>query len=270
MCTSKAQIQSIITANSYPDTLLFFCSETVNANTEFPPHHHAWGQIIFVKSGVFVLNVAGQRFLTPSGFALWIPPMILHSSHNHKPTGFRSININHCESMPKRACLLNLSTISHAIIDSFFERKIAAPKTVQDLRLAQVLIDQLAAEPWQHAYLPSTQDKQLAPILKSLEKNPADNTTLAQFAQKVYTTERTLARRCQSELGMSFSQWRQRLRFLYSISLLEQDKSIQTIAFEVGYNSVSAFIAMFKHISGVTPDNYRKNAVYASQHSSNH
>lgn len=245
---------------AYPESLLFFRSEAVNANTEYLPHSHPWGQIICVKSGIFVLDVAQQRFLTPSGFALWIPPNIAHSSHNHKPTWFRSININQCQMMPQQACLLSLSAISHAIIDSFFNRKLKVPQSHEDLRLCQVLIDQLLSEPWQHTYLPSSQDKYLAPILKALERNPADNSTLAQWADKVYTTERTLARRCQTELGLSFSQWRQRLRFLYSVSLLEQGKTVQNIAFDVGYSSVSAFITMFKQIAGVTPDYYRHNA----------
>lgn len=108
-------------------------------------------------------------------------------------------------------------------------------------------------------YLPSSNDKYLAPILKELELDPANNKTLEQWAQTVFTTELTLARRCQQKLGMSFRMWRQRLRFLYSISLLEQDKSIQDIAFSVGYSSVSAFITMFKNIAGVTPDLYRSN-----------
>ncbi|MBI0153559.1 helix-turn-helix transcriptional regulator [Gilliamella sp. W8128] len=127
------------------------------------------------------------------------------------------------------------------------------------LRLGQVLIDQLLMESNLTFYLPSSNDKYLAPILKELELDPANNKTLEQWAQTVFTTERTLARRCQQKLGMSFRMWRQRLRFLYSISLLEQDKSIQDIAFSVGYSSVSAFITMFKNIAGVTPDLYRAN-----------
>ncbi|WP_392566654.1 helix-turn-helix transcriptional regulator [Utexia brackfieldae] len=252
--------QRYASRESYPNSLLFFRSEDVNANTEYLTHHHAWGQIICVKSGVFVLNVAGQRFITPSGFALWIPPHIQHSSHNQAPTRFRSININDCQMMPTQACLLSLTGISHAIIDSFFDRKITVPQSAQDLRLCQVLIDQLLSDPWQHTYLPSSHDKYLMPIFSALERNPADNATLAEWAKRVYTTERTLARRCQTELGITFNQWRQRLRFLFSLSLLEQGKSVQDIAFAVGYSSVSAFITMFKQIAGVTPDCYRHNA----------
>ena len=66
-------------------------------------------------------------------------------------------------------------------------------------------------------------------------------------------------RRCQQELGMAFSEWRQRLRFLHAISLLEQGKTVQSIALDVGYSSASAFIAMFQQIAGTTPERFRRN-----------
>ena len=253
--------QSILTTSNLKP-LLFFHHESFNADTEYSSHHHPWGQVICVKSGIFVLTVKDQRYLAPSGFALWIPPYIEHACFNKKSAWFRTININSYQAMPKNTCLLNLSKLSQAIIDSFFDRNIVQPESEQDLRLGQVLIDQISAEPYHNMYLPNTKDKYLAPILNELERNPADNKTLAQWAKKVFSTERTLARRCQQELGMSFSMWRQRLRFLYSISLLEQGKSIQDIAFSVGYSSVSAFITMFKNISGVTPELYRSNTGY--------
>lgn len=99
-----------------------------------------------------------------------------------------------------------------------------------------VLIDQLRLSPRQQTYLPSSDDKFLAPVLEALEHCPADNTSLAAWAARVYTTERTLSRRCQHDLGMSFSEWRQRLRFLHAVSLLEQGKTVQDVALDVGYS----------------------------------
>lgn len=104
------------------------------------------------------------------------------------------------------------------------------PQSEADLRMCRVLLDQISLAPRQNTYLPTSENKLLAPILSALEKNPADNTPLAHWATQVYTTERTLSRRCQQELGMSFAQWRQRLRFLHSISLLEQGKTVQDIS----------------------------------------
>jgi len=96
------------------------------------------------------------------------------------------------------------------------------------------------------------------PVLEALEHCPADNTSLAAWAARVYTTERTLSRRCQQDLGMSFSEWRQRLRFLHAVSLLEQGKTVQDVALDVGYSSASAFIVMFQQIAGTTPERFRR------------
>ena len=85
------------------------------------------------------------------------------------------------------------------------------------MRLTNVLIDQLKHSPIQKNYLPASKDKFLALILAQLQQTPADNTTLAIWAKLVYSSERTLSRRCQQELRMSFSEWCQRLRFLHAI-----------------------------------------------------
>lgn len=252
--------QRFASTESHPDSILFFRSEEVNANTEFLAHSHDWGQVICVKSGVFALNIGGQRFLAPCGFAIWIPAGMEHSSYNRRPTRFRSINITarFCGEMPEQPCVLNMGTICSAIVESCFERNIMVPIKHADRRLCRVLVDQLSVAPVQHTWLPGSDDKYLAPVLQALEANPSDNTSLAQWAKRVYTTERTLARRCNQELGMSFSEWRQRLRFLYGISLLEQGKTVQDVALEVGYSSASAFIAMFQHNAGTTPERYRR------------
>lgn len=245
--------------NTLPRTL-FFRDETISADTEFLPHSHEWGQLICVKCGVLALNIAGQRFLAPPEFAIWLPAGMEHGCYNRKLARFRSINIAPalCEGLPDSPCLVSLSPIFNAIVDDCFGRNMLEPTTKSELRLCRVLIDQLKAAPLQRTYLPTSQDKFLSPILTELERNPADNTSLAQWAKQVYTTERTLSRRCQQELGMAFSEWRQRLRFLHSISLLVQGRTVQDVALEVGYSSASAFIVMFQQISGTTPERFRR------------
>lgn len=56
---------------------------------------------------------------------------------------------------------------------------------------------------------------------------------------------------------MTFGEWRQRLRFLRAIVLLEQGESVQSIAHGLGYSSASALIVMFQQQAGTTPERYR-------------
>ncbi|MBC8948259.1 MULTISPECIES: AraC family transcriptional regulator [Xenorhabdus] len=242
-----------------PD-ILSFRDEILNADTECQLQTHPFGQLIYVVCGVMEIQVRKQRFLAPPEFCIWIPKNAAHSSYNRKALRFWIIDISpqRTDTLPQQPCIIRLSGIFNAIMVDFFERKIWQPETEKDRRLAQILIDQLELSPRQCTYLPSSKDKLLAPVLQMLERNPADNTSLAEWAKKRYTSERTLSRRCKQELGMSFSEWRQRLRFLYSISLLEQGKSIHEIAFDMGYSSSSAFIAMFQQIAGTTPERFRK------------
>ncbi|MFT4271590.1 MAG: helix-turn-helix transcriptional regulator [Pantoea sp.] len=237
----------------------FMRFEQANAKTEYLPHAHAWGQVIFVKSHVLEMEVEGERLLTPADMPIWIPPGQRHSSYNHRQSLFRTFNLaaDLCDGLPQQACLLNVDAIVHAIMDEFARRELEQPHSAADWRLCEVLVDRLRLAPVHKSYLPGSNDKLLAPILHALQAHPGDNTTLAQWAKRVFTTERTLARRCQQQLNMSFSEWRQRLRFLRAITLLEQGISVQAIAHELGYSSASALIVMFQHQAGTTPDRYR-------------
>jgi AraC-like DNA-binding protein len=64
---------------------------------------------------------------------------------------------------------------------------------------------------------------------------------------------RTLERLFQKETGMTFGKWRQQLRLLHALRLLAGGRSVTAVALEVGYDSTSAFIAMFKRTLGTTP-----------------
>ncbi|WP_238534197.1 helix-turn-helix domain-containing protein [Advenella kashmirensis] len=65
-------------------------------------------------------------------------------------------------------------------------------------------------------------------------------------------------RRCQRDLGMSFVEWRQRLKVLASLARLDRGETVEAIGLDLGYSSASAFISMFRRLMGTTPDEYRK------------
>ncbi|MFO6029556.1 helix-turn-helix domain-containing protein, partial [Pseudomonas aeruginosa] len=159
--------------------------------------------------------------------------------------------------LPATPCTLAISAILKAILSDFAERGVNLPTSAQDLRLARVVMDQLECAQPHDDYLPYGRTPALREVLDALQAEPGDNRSLAQWAQQVHSTERTLARHCQRELGMTFGEWRQRLRFLAAIEALEAGRGIQQIAFDLGYSSPSAFISMFRRLAGTTPEQYR-------------
>ena len=61
------------------------------------------------------------------------------------------------------------------------------------------------------------------------------------------------ARLFQRELGVSFSQWRQQAVLARAIPLLSQGRPLAQVARELGYQSQSAFSAMFRRAFGESP-----------------
>lgn len=233
--------------------------EAFLSNTETRVHSHQWGQVQLIAGGILEMEAEDTRFLAPPHLAIWVPAGTRHKSYNRKPLDYCSLNIaaDMTHAFPTKTSLIKVTPIVTAIIDDFREREISVAETMEDKRLLQVLIDQLATREMQHHFLPTSNHKYLAPILTAVEENPTDSTSLQQWAERVHTTERTLARHCQTELGMSFTEWRLRVRYLHSMNLLRSGHSVKEVALTLGYNQASPFIAMFKKYSGQTPEQYK-------------
>ncbi len=55
---------------------------------------------------------------------------------------------------------------------------------------------------------------------------------------------------------MTFGSWRQRLRLLTAIARLADGRPVTAIAYDLGYESPSAFVAMFRRELGTPPGRY--------------
>ncbi len=239
---------------------LTILNAVLTANTEITPHTHNWGQLNFINNGVIEINIDNEyNLIAPWQYAVWIPPGVLHSSFNKKNTDYCSISIpaNLCHRLPQKTCILEMSEVTRSIIKDLLYRKITALSDRRGINLSQVIIDELATSSTTFTYLPGTDDKYLRPVLDFLKENPGDNRTLNEWAQKVYTSEKTLSRRFKDKLHMPFREWRSRLRFLHSLPMLKTDMTIEEISWRLGYNNTSSFIVMFSKVSGTTPERYR-------------
>lgn len=237
----------------------FLLFDAFPSNTETRSHQHPWGQLQIIMGGLLELQIQGKRYLSPPHLAIWIPAGIKHKSYNRKPINYCSFNITPAlaKNLPNYVCLLTVTTIIEAIIGDLRARNICIAESPADKRLFEVLLDQFASTELLEHFLPVSHHKLLAPLLTALELNPADDTSLKTWAYRVHSSERTLARHCQNELGMNFTEWRLRMRYIYSLELLRCGKSVKEIAFTLGYNQSSPFITMFKKYAECTPEQYK-------------
>lgn len=239
---------------------VYFRYDEFGADTHAVAHRHQWGQLNFTARGVMQLEIDGHVFMSPPNYAVWIPPNALHSCYNRESVVYRSVYIDlaECRTFPDTPCAVSMNEILKAILNDFAERDVTTPVSQPDHNLAQVLLDQLRVAPREADYLPFGYSTAVNQVLGELRANPGDNRSLADWANQVFVSERTLARHLIQELGMSFGEWRQRLRFLVAIEALEQGRSTKELAFDMGYSSGSAFISMFQRHAGCTPEQYRR------------
>jgi AraC-like DNA-binding protein len=100
-------------------------------------------------------------------------------------------------------------------------------------------------------------DRRLQRVCWALLAAPGDPRTLDEWAAWANASPRTLARLFVTETGFTFGAWRQQARLLEAMGRLSGGQSVTDVALDLGYDSVSAFSAMFRRASGVSPRAYR-------------
>ncbi|WP_137896547.1 helix-turn-helix transcriptional regulator [Ramlibacter sp. 2FC] len=241
---------------------IYFRAARMPADASYPRHRHRWGEFVHSFSGVMEVQLQQGHYLIPPQYGLWLPPDVEHRGLNRQEAVHCSLYVapELTGRLPRQVCALTVGPLLRALLDELRQHPPSLPRTPAQERLLQVLLDQLERAEPAGSYLPASDDALLAPVLQALEAQPGDERSVAGWAAFVHTTERTLMRRCQSELGMTLSEWRQRLRVVKAMPLLAAGQTVEAIAQDLGYASTSAFIAMFRRLMGVTPDEYRRGA----------
>jgi transcriptional regulator GlxA family with amidase domain len=109
-----------------------------------------------------------------------------------------------------------------------------------------------------HEQPPAPQGSVLEPLLLWLEDNTARELTLEDIAVQARMSTRTLNRRFREQVGTTPLQWLLRARVRQAQYLLEATgHSVDRIADQVGFGSVTAFRERFKRVVGTSPQAYR-------------
>jgi AraC-like DNA-binding protein/quercetin dioxygenase-like cupin family protein len=227
-------------------------------------HNHAWHQIIFPFKGILQTKVDDTQFVIPHSGMLFIPANTNHESFVMTETQFIGVYLNplFTRHYPSAATAISVTPFLKELI--LYLVDYVNDTTVSEVKISNlltVLIDQMCnPEPYTMTLLLPT-DRRLMIIFKALMDNPKQETKLSGWAKKVGASERTLSRLFTKELGMSFPLWRQHLRLITSLNLLETSLSVQEISYKVGYNADSSYIYAFKQLFKKTPQQYRNSRV---------
>lgn len=223
-------------------------------------HRHPWGQLSYAGRGVVAVSTADAYFVAPPSYAVWIPPGTPHGVRCETGTALRSLYIEPAALPCARAhcAVLAVTPLLRELICAFSEGPVEYDQQGAQGRLVQVLLDQLIAAPAAALSLPWPQDARLQKLCRHLQSHPEAPIGLREFGARLHLSERSLSRLFLQQTGLSFRLWRQRLRLLSALPLLERGDRVTDVALACGYNSMSAFIATFRAQFGRTPGEFAR------------
>ena len=221
-------------------------------------HEHSRAQLLYASSGVMTVNTDRGIWVVPPLRAVWIPAHTRHGIEVSRHLSMRTLYIDPAYYMGPsgECCVIAVSPLLKELLLYAVNLPRLYPLGGQEERLFEVLLDQISSMKTAPLQLQIPVDGRLRKIYARLSDHPGDNRTLEDWGKQVGATGRTLSRHFRSETGMSFAQWRQQIRILEALKRLARKESVTTVAIDLGYDSPSAFISMFKKTVGKTPGQY--------------
>lgn len=221
-------------------------------------HTHQQAQLIYAVGGVVSVTVAAGTWIVPPSRAVWVPAGIEHETRSHAAVRFRALLIDPAQvkGLPGacavvevtpllRELILRLAALAEAPRDAEFSRAVT-----------RLLLMELAFLPIEPLNLPTPRHGQLARFCEWIRSDPARSTSLEEAAGVLHMSRSRFMRLFKRETGLSFAHWRQQARLLQALSLLADGQSILNVAVACGYDSPSAFSAMFRRSLGQSPSEY--------------
>ena len=222
-----------------------------------PPHRHPEGQLFGATRGVLSVGTDAGLWVVPASHAVWVPPHQRHSLRSHGPFDGGSVYVRGpaCADLPATTCAIRCTGLLREAIARAATWQGPALDASQQ-RIADLILDEIRTAPRETPGLPLPTDGRLMRIARALLDDLADPRGLDAWAAYGALSARSLSRRFLAETGFTFADWRQRARLMRAIEMLAAGTPVTTIALDLGYDSVSAFIAMFRRAHGVTPARY--------------
>lgn len=224
---------------------------------EVEAHSHDWGQLAYASEGIMIVSTPEGSWTIPPARAVWIPPNVEHWISIPGPGAFfRSVytRADHSHDLGPRCRVLRVTSLLRELIIRASAMPLEYDEDGSEGRLMTVIIDQIREmreeEP---LYLPMPRDRRLLRLAQAMVREPGVRLGLEEAAAQAGASARTLARHFSAETGLTFGEWQRRLSLVTAVEKLAAGQPVTAVALDLGYESPSAFIAMFRRTLGASP-----------------
>lgn len=226
-----------------------------------PEHHHPEDQLVFASKGIMTIYTKEGMWVIPPLRAVWIPAGTPHRVAMTGSASMRTLYLRPrlISAMPRGCVVVNVSPLLRELILYACSLSRLRLRVPAQRRIVALIADMLKDARTAPLQLPLPSDARARRVADALIAEPGGNETLEDLCKHSGASKRTIQRTFLAETNMHFGKWRQQLRLLHALQLLNTGNKITNVAFDAGYDSPSAFIAMFKKQLGTTPRRYFAN-----------
>lgn len=227
-------------------------------------HIHDRHQVMYTLAGTLRVQIGDSAYFVPEKHIAWIPENTEHelSSNNRQSSlvifyfTFGSLSV---EDVVNEFSIYNVNPVmaeNIKFIDSF--GSIIRESTQHDLFFFTLGFFKLlpSMNPHKEILLKTLtipRDFRLQPVLHYIVEHAHENLGIEQVASEFGFSVRNLSRLLHNS-GIRFSNYLNYQRITRAIELFsDKGKTIQQIAYEVGFSSPNHFNRVFKQITGMTP-----------------
>ncbi|WP_028065336.1 AraC family transcriptional regulator [Solirubrobacter soli] len=222
-------------------------------------HRHDEHQLVYVSTGVLAVRTSAGRWVASAERAVWLPAGTWHEHRFYGASAFHAVGfeLGDAPLADAEPTVIAVGPLLRELLVACTDETLPEAE-VRRIRL--VLRDQLRRTRQEPIMLPAAVDPRLAAACSLVNADLGVARPLATLAAEVGAGERTLSRLFREEFGMTYPQWRTRVRVFEAMILLAAGTPVTETAHRCGWATTSAFIDTFQRTMGRTPGAYRATA----------
>lgn len=222
------------------------------------PHSHPRGQLLYAITGLMRVMTETTGWIVPPFRAVWIPPGIRHQVSMKGPVQMRTLYLTPGTSaeIPKECTVIEVSLLLRELILNAVDESLDYDPQGRGGLIMNLILLEIPRAHQVPLQIPMPSDPRLVRLCNTLLDRPNRKDSFEVLARGTGASSRTLMRLFHQDLGMGFVAWRQQVMLSEAVSLLASGKTVKEVANILGYQSPSAFTAMFRQNLGKAPEGY--------------
>ena len=220
-----------------------------------PPQPRGWAHLVSVRTGVAELRSERTRtFLTPN-IAVWIPSGVPYVLDLRTACRLRILYADAAAYPPRPFGPLEMTPLLRELVERAVVRGFLDMRTSSDRHVLSVICDELTnlRDANAASVLVFPRDAALLRVAECIVAQPDAVLQTRSLATIADMSLRTFERRFAAQTGLAPREWIRRARLIAALVSLASGASVTEAGLCAGYSSLSAFIAAFRALHGVTP-----------------